>query len=55
MIKLIADKISINGPSIDGSWKVTFELGEYMAPQVKKLMDLIGKVIELKIDEKRDS
>lgn len=36
--ELIADKIKVSGPSIDGGWKVTFEVGEYMQEQVANLL-----------------
>lgn len=35
-----ADKISLRGPSVDGSWKVTFETGEYEKEHLAELMKL---------------
>lgn len=40
MIKLQADKITIRGPRIDGSYVVSFEVGEYMRKQVAELLAL---------------
>ncbi len=42
-IEIISDKVSVNGPRIDGTYKVTFEVGEYMR-------DKIGDIIKLPTD-----
>lgn len=36
-MEFVADKISIRGPRVDGSWVVSFEIGEY---EVNKLQEL---------------
>ena len=37
-VELFADKIKISGPRIDGSWVVSFEMGEDMKMDVAKLL-----------------
>ncbi len=39
-IEFIADKIYVRGPRVDGSYVVTFEVGEYMQPKVAKLLTI---------------
>lgn len=43
MVKLIADKISIRGPNIDGGYKVTLECGEYTKDQISELIKMLGE------------
>jgi hypothetical protein len=38
MIKLIADKVIIQGPQMDGGYKIIFYVGEQEQPNVIQLM-----------------
>ena len=38
MITLMADKILIRGPRVDGTWTISFEIGEYEKPKLAPLM-----------------
>ena len=38
MIQFNADKIRVSGPKIDGSYTVTFEIGEYEQLKVAELL-----------------
>ena len=38
MITLNADKVSVTGPKVDGSYSVKFEVGEYEVANVTRLM-----------------
>lgn len=40
MIELVADKILVSGPTIDGSWKVVLVVGEYMKDRVSQVVQL---------------
>jgi hypothetical protein len=44
-ISFIADKVKLNGPRVDGSYTVTFEVGEYMWDQIKELPKLNSETI----------
>jgi hypothetical protein len=51
MIDLIADKITIRGPAVDGSYKVTFDAGEYQQVNVAELLKIPqGTTIKVKVD-----
>jgi hypothetical protein len=39
-IKLTADKVRVSGPRVDGSFAVTFEVGEYAQDEVAKLLTI---------------
>lgn len=39
-IEFAADKASVAGPKVDGGYKVTFEVGEYMQQAVSELLRL---------------
>lgn len=34
----MADKVKISGPRVDGSYTVTFEVGEYMVESISELI-----------------
>lgn len=40
MIQFKADKVKINGPKVDNSYSVTFEVGEYGRQNVQALLGL---------------
>ncbi len=55
MIELTADRCQITGPrSSDGTYKVMFEFGEYMAEQVAELLKIPqGTTIKVKVEYDR--
>lgn len=38
ILKLVADKVSVRGPKVDGSFVINLELGEYQQKQWAELM-----------------
>ena len=40
MITLIADKVRINGPKVDGGLSITFEVGEYEQEKIAELLKI---------------
>jgi len=38
MINLHADKVKINGPKVDGTYTLSFDIGEYEQIKVMKIM-----------------
>lgn len=40
-----ADKVMINGPRMDGGYRVSFDVGEYQYNQIKDLPLLNGKIL----------
>ena len=53
MIKLISDKHKVNGPRIDGSYTLTFEVGEYEVDKIAEVMKMQGN-LEITIDKYQD-
>lgn len=51
VISFTSDKVRINGPKVDGSYTVTFDVGEYNQEQVAKLL-IIPQMTELNIEVK---
>ena len=54
MIKLNSDKVKINGPKVDGSYTITFEVGEYEQGNIAKLLMIPQQTLiklEVSIDE----
>ena len=43
-IEFVADKISIRGPRVDGSWIISLETGEYEKEKVARLIKIEGNV-----------
>ena len=43
--EFIADKVKLSGPKVDGSWSVTFEVGEYQVEKLATLLTLKDKAI----------
>ena len=43
MIELIADKVKVIGPKADGSYTLSFDMGEYMQLEICKVMVLPPK------------
>lgn len=52
-ITILADRIKINGPRVDNSYTVTFEVGEYEREKVAKLLLLTNtnKTIKLTVED----
>lgn len=46
-IEFTADSVSIVGPKIDGSFKISFTTGEYAWNQIKELPNLNGKNVKV--------
>jgi hypothetical protein len=44
-IEYMADGFRINGPRIDGSWTVTYTLGEYEASKLKPHFDIPSQTV----------
>lgn len=55
MIELTADKIRMSGPKIDGSYSVTFEVGEYEQDHVSELFKIPqGTLINVSVTYDKD-
>jgi len=52
VIKLIADKIRLSGPKIDGSYTITLEVGEYEKNNVARVLAMPEGIYEVKIENK---
>ncbi len=52
MQSFLADKVKISGPRIDGSYTITFEVGEYEYDNIKDMVKLNGKIIKVSVEEK---
>jgi hypothetical protein len=44
-INFLADKVRISGPLVDGSYNITFSVGEYQAKNVSELLRLPQNII----------
>lgn len=52
MIEFHADGVKVAGPKIDGSWSVTFNVGEYEQVEVAKLLMLQQhQVLTVRVDD----
>ena len=52
IVNFNSDKIKVNGPKVDGTWTLSFELGEYEQGEVAKLMTIRqGKIIKLQVTD----
>lgn len=52
-LKLIADKVTIRGPKIDGSYVLSLELGEYQKNNLANLLNELdfNDVVEATIEQ----
>lgn len=52
-LKLIADKVTIRGPKIDGSYVLSLELGEYQKNNLANLLNELdfNDVVEVTIEQ----
>ena len=48
-IKFSADSVKVSGPLVGGSFRITFETGEYGWKKIKDLPDLNGKVMNVEV------
>lgn len=53
-LKLIADKVTVRGPKVDGSLVISLELGEYQKEQWATLMKELdfNEVVNLTMEQK---
>ena len=52
MIELLSDKLLIRGPRVDGTFTISFEIGEYERNKVAELVNLDpGVALKLTIEE----
>ena len=50
-IEFIADKVKINGPKIDGTYTITFDVGEYAYDQIMHLPKMNGSAMYLVVTD----
>lgn len=56
MIELIADKVKINGPRMDGSYTILLEVGEYEQGKVAQIMCIPQQtLLKVSIDIDKDT
>jgi len=52
---MVADKVKVYGPKVDGGYSVTFEVGEYQADMVAELVKIKGgRAIKLTVEVEND-
>lgn len=56
-LKLIADKVTIRGPKIDGSYVISLELGEYQKNVLANLLNELdfNDVVEVTMEQKSEN
>lgn len=56
-LKLIADKITVRGPKVDGSFVVSLELGEYQKNNLANLLNELdfNDVVQATITQNEDN
>lgn len=56
-LKLIADKVTVRGPKVDGSLVISLELGEYQKEQWGTLMKELdfNEVVNLTIEQNSEN
>jgi hypothetical protein len=50
-IQFIADKVKIAGPKIDGSYTISFEVGEYAYDQIMHLPKFNGEAMYVEVKD----
>lgn len=55
-LNLIADKVTVRGPKIDGSFVINLELGEYQKLQFSQLLNEIdfNDIVNVTIEQKSE-
>jgi hypothetical protein len=53
IIKFIADKVKIAGPKVDGSYTISFEVGEYAYDQIMHLPKLNGEAMHVEVKDEQ--
>lgn len=48
-IAFIADKVLLSGPRVDGSYRVTFEVGEYGLESLRDLITVRDSVMDVTV------
>ena len=51
MISFVADRVRLNGPRIDGSYTLSFEVGEYMYDSIKDIPKLNNAQIYVTVND----
>jgi len=56
-LKLVADKVTVRGPKIDGSFVVSLELGEYQKLQFSQLLNEIdfNNLVDVTIEQNQEN
>jgi len=51
-VEILADKVKVNGPKVDGSFTVAFDVGEYEQQKVAQLLAIPqNKVVKVTIEQ----
>lgn len=53
--EFIADRVKISGPRVDGSYSITFEVGEYQWDNIKELPNLNDELIYIKVTNDKEN
>lgn len=54
-LELIADKVLMRGPRIDGSFVISFEVGEYEKAKLAKLLEFrTDEIINITLEQKSE-
>lgn len=55
ILKLIADKVKVNGPKVDGGFTVSFDVGEYEQHIISEVLLLKqGEAINITLEQKTE-
>jgi len=46
-----SDKVLISGPRVDGSYRVTFEVGEYGLEEIKPLISVRDRLMQVTVSD----
>lgn len=49
VVRLVSDKVRVSGPRVDGTYTVTFEVGEYEKVNVTRVMLLPEGTYEVEV------
>lgn len=54
-IEFIADKVKIAGPKIDGTYTITFDVGEYAYDEIMHLPKMNGSAMYVSVNDGKSS
>ncbi len=54
MINFKADKVLLRGPKVDGTYVVSFEVGEYELEKIKDLITTRDCVLDIQVKVKKE-